>query len=148
MITLWIVVGVIALLIEAVTAAMTSIWFCAGCLAAVVGALCGAGVWVQLALFLAVSAVCFIFLYPRLKRFVKRSGHPTNADMLIGQHCTVTEPISALEGLGSVYIAGKTWSAKSADGRAVAAGTTVRVLDIQGVKLIVEPVSQPITNEA
>lgn len=146
MITLWAVAAGAFLVLEAVTAAMTSIWFCAGALAALIAAVCKSAVWLQIALFVAVSGVCFAVLYPRLKRFVKRSGQPTNADMLIGQECTVTADICALDGTGSVYIGGKTWSAKSADGSLIAAHTTVCVKAIEGVKLIVSPVSESITN--
>lgn len=142
MITVWAVAAGIFLVVEAITAAMTSIWFSAGCLAALIAALCHAAIWVQLVLFAAVSAVCFLLLYPRLKRFIKRSGQPTNADMLIGQECTVTEAIDPLRGTGSVYIAGKTWSAGSAEGAAIAAGQTVCVEQIQGVKLIVSPAEE------
>lgn len=140
MITLWAVAAAVFLVVEAVTAAMTSIWFCAGALAALIAAVCHAAVWVQLVLFLAVSGLCFVVLYPKLKRFIKRSGQPTNADRLLGQLCPVTADIDPLTGSGSVYIDGKTWSAKSASAAPIAAGQTVRVEEIQGVKLLVSPV--------
>lgn len=146
MITLWAIAAGAFLVLEALTAAMTSIWFTAGALAALIAALCKGAVWLQIVLFVAVSGVCFALLYPRLKRFVKRSGQPTNADRLIGQQCTVTADIRALDGSGSVYIGGKTWSAKSADGGDIPAGQIVRVTAIEGVKLLVSPVLESITN--
>lgn len=139
MVTLWAIAAAVFLIVEAITAAMTSIWFCAGCLAALIAALCHAAIWLQLLLFAAVSAVCFVVLYPRLKRFIKRSGQPTNADRLIGQECPVTADIDPLTGSGSVYIDGKTWSAKTLGNTTLAAGQIVRVEEIQGVKLIVSP---------
>lgn len=138
MITLWAVAAGVFLVVEAITAAMTSIWFSAGALAALIAALFHGALWLQLVLFIAGSTVCFVFLYPRLKRFIKRSGQPTNVDRLIGQQCPVTADINPITGSGSVYIDGKTWSAKSIV--AVAAGQLVRVEEIQGVKLIVSPV--------
>lgn len=146
MITLWAIAAGVFLVLEAISMAMTTIWFCAGSVAALIAALCGAAVWLQTVLFLAVSAACFVFLYPRLKNLLRRGGQPTNADMLIGQECSVTEAIDALNDRGSVYIAGKTWSARSAGGESIPAGQTVRVEAIQGVKLIVSPVTAAVHN--
>lgn len=142
MITLWAIAAGVFLLVEAVTAAMTSIWFTVGALAALIAAVCHAALWLQIGLFLVVSGLCFVLLYPRLRRFIKRSGQPTNIDRLIGQTCPVTADIDPLTGSGSVYIDGKTWSAKSTE--AIAAGQIVRVEEIQGVKLIVSPVEKQV----
>jgi membrane-bound serine protease (ClpP class) len=45
----------------------------------------------------------------------------------------------ALEPLGSVYVAGEEWSARTADGRALERGTPVRVITTEGLTVIVEP---------
>lgn len=41
---------------------------------------------------------------------------------------------------GAVRLSGVEWSARSADGSPVAAGTVVRIDAIEGVKLIVTPI--------
>ena len=46
-----------------------------------------------------------------------------------------------LEPLGSVYVAGEEWSARSVDGRPLERGTPVRVVATDGLTLIVEPES-------
>ena len=139
MIALWIVAAVVFLIIEAITAAMNSIWFVAGSLAALAGAALGAPIWAQVLLFAAVSGVCFAILYPRLKRLLKRDRQPTNADMVIGMECVVTQRIDNLAGTGAVSVGGKTWSARSADGRTFDLGQVVVADSIQGVKLMVSP---------
>ena len=113
MIILWIVAAVIFLIVEAVTAAMSSIWFLAGALAALAAAVLGAPVWLQVLVFIVVSGVCFAILYPRLKRLLRRDRQPTNADMVIGKECVVTQRIDNLAGTGAVAVGGKTWTARS-----------------------------------
>lgn len=139
MIILWIVAAVIFLIVEAVTAAMSSIWFLAGALAALAAAVLGAPVWLQVLVFIVVSGVCFAILYPRLKRLLRRDRQPTNADMVIGKECVVTQRIDNLAGTGAVAVGGKTWTARSASGESIEAGAVVVAGGIQGVKLIVSP---------
>ena len=139
MIALWTVAAVVFLIVEAVTAAMNSIWFVAGSLAALAGAALGAPVWAQFLLFIAVSGVCFAILYPRLKNLLKRDRQPTNADMVLGQECVVTQRIDNLSGTGAVSAGGKTWTARSAHGETFELGDVVVAETIQGVKLIVSP---------
>lgn len=140
MIIVWFAAAAAFLIIEAVTAAMNSIWFVVGALAALAAAALGAPVWAQVLLFAAVSGVCFAILYPRLKKLLRRDRKATNADMVIGQECVVTQRIDNLAGTGAVSVAGKTWTARTADGRTVEAGAVVLADSIQGVKLIVSPV--------
>jgi len=51
----------------------------------------------------------------------------------------VGEVRSPLSPLGSVIAAGEEWSAKSADGSALARGTPVRIISVEGLTLTVEP---------
>ena len=139
MVVVWIAAAVAFLIIEAATAAMSSIWFLAGALAALAAAALGVPLWGQLLLFAAVSGVCFAILYPRLKRLLKRDRQPTNADMVLGQPCVVTQRIDNLAGTGAVFVDGKTWTARSADGRILEPGAIVTADSIQGVKLMVSP---------
>ena len=51
----------------------------------------------------------------------------------------VTQTISNPAAQGEIKIMGQHWTARSADGREIPEGTMVRVLEIVGVKAIVEP---------
>lgn len=141
MIVFWAVAAGAFLILEAVTAAMTSIWFFAGSAAALIAAACSGPVWLQVVLFVAVSAACFLVLYPKLKNYLNKTKQATNADMVIGQICIVTETIDNLAACGTAEIGGKTWTARSADGSVIEAGTRARVERIEGVKLIVTEIS-------
>ena len=142
MVTLWIAAAVVFLIVEAATAAMNSIWFMAGSLAALAAAALGAPVWTQVLLFVAVSGVCFALLYPRLKNSLRRDRQATNADMVLGQECVVTQRIDNLAGTGAVSVGGRTWTARSAGGETIELGAVVTAQSIQGVKLIVSPVRE------
>ena len=123
---------------EAATVGLTSIWFAAGALAALIAALLGGAVWLQIALFLAVSLLCLAAVRPLAKRHLNNQVEHTNADRAIGQEAQVTEDIDNIRGKGAVIIRGVTWTARSEDGSAIPAGTMVKVLRIEGVKVFVE----------
>jgi membrane-bound serine protease (ClpP class) len=57
-----------------------------------------------------------------------------------GTHGVVRRP---LEPLGSAYIAGEEWSARSADDRPIDRGTPVTVVAVDGLTVLVEPDPQP-----
>ena len=142
MVIFWIVAAAAFLIVEAATAAMNSIWFMVGALAALASAALGAPLWTQMLLFIAVSGVCFAVLYPRLKDSLRRDRQATNADMVIGRECVVTQRIDNLAGTGAVSVGGRTWTARSADGETIELGAVVTAQSIQGVKLIVSPTQE------
>ncbi len=140
----WLVLLVAFAAAEAVTVGLTSIWFAAGALAALAAALLGGPLWVQITLFLAVSLLCLAAVRPLAKKHLNDRVEPTNADRVIGAQAQVTEDIDNIHGKGAVVIRGMTWSARSQDGGPITAGTMVRVLRIEGVKVFVEPIAAPV----
>ena len=137
MTTFWIIAMVVFLVIEAVTVGIVSVWFAIGALFAMVTAMLGANLWVQITVFLVVSAIALYFTRPLVKKFVNNKVEPTNADMLIGKECRVVETIDNLSGTGAVYVDGKTWTARSESDEVIPEGTLVTAKSIDGVKLIV-----------
>ena len=98
-----------------------------------------APLWLQLVWFFAVSIAAFAVTRPLVKKYINSRTQPTNADMLIGQECLVTEDIDNLAGRGAVAIGGKVWTARAQTDAPIPAGTAAIVLRIEGVKLIVTP---------
>ena len=135
---IWLVLLLLFAGAEAFTVGLTSIWFAAGALCALIAALLGAQLWVQIALFLAVSALCLLAVRPLAKRLLNSRVEATNADRVIGEQAQVTEDIDNIRGKGAVVIRGVAWTARSEDGSPVPAGALVRVLRIEGVKVFVE----------
>ena len=135
----WVLLGVTALaaFVEAVTMTLVSVWCVAGGLVAVFAAYFGASVPTQLLLFLGVSILTAAVVRPLAKKYADPHKVATNADRLLGMEAKVTEDIDNARASGAVYVDGKTWTARSADGQRLPAGTVVEIKGVEGVKLIV-----------
>ncbi len=141
----WMAVTVLLSVIEAVTANLVTVWFAVGAFGAVIAAAAGATASVQVAVFVLLSAVSLALTRPVMKKVTKKTGEATNADKAIGEICIVLEDIDNDRNMGAVSCLGKVWSARTVDGTAVKKDEKVRVIQIKGVKLIVEPVSAAVT---
>ncbi len=133
---LWLGLTILFGLIEAATVGLTSIWFAAGALAAMIAAAFSANIWVQLIVFALVSALLLIFTRPLVRKFLTPKLEATNADALIGQTALVIEEIDNDRETGAARIDGKVWSARSADGSVIETDQKGIVVRIEGVKLI------------
>jgi membrane protein implicated in regulation of membrane protease activity len=134
----WLIAMVVLLAVEALVPGLISIWFALGALAALISALFHAPFWLQVVWFVAVSALALLLTRPLVRKYVNNRTTPTNADMVIGKDAIVTEQIDNLRAKGAVLLDGKTWTARMEDeSQNAEAGETVRVLRIEGVKLIV-----------
>ena len=142
LVIVWAAATVVFLVAELATYGLTSIWFALGGLAALVAAALGAALWVQIALFAAVSAAALAATRPLAKKYVNGRAQPTNADRVLGTEAVVREDVDNLAETGTVFADGKIWSARSADGAALPAGTRVVVREIRGVRLVVVPAEE------
>ncbi len=133
----WLGAFVLFGVVEAATAGLTSIWFAAGALVALIATALGAQVWLQVTIFILASAAAIAATRPLVRRFGKRRRVATNADRVLGRTARVTEEINNLIPTGAVYVDGKTWTARSAGGGPIPSGAMVTVLAMEGVKLIV-----------
>lgn len=135
----WLVALVVFLVIEAVTLGLATIWFAGGALVALIAAMCGAGLGIQVASFLVVSLVLLIFTRPFAVRFLSKDTLKTNVDRVIGMEGVVTEEISNLAGTGKVSLGGNIWTARTEnEGGTIPVDAVVAVLRVEGVKLIVK----------
>lgn len=140
---IWLALIVVFLVMEAATVQLISTWFAAGALAAMIVSLIGGAVWLQIVVFLTVSIVLLVLLWPIARKHLKPKLVATNADALIGRVCTVTEEIDPVEG-GRVKLGDVTWSARSVSDTQIPAGTLVKVMKIQGAKVFVEQVKKEV----
>jgi len=134
----WLGATVVFGAVEALTVGIVSIWFALGSLAALIAAALHAEMWLQITVFLEVSAFALIATRPLVKKKILLRTTPTNSDMVIGESAVVEEEIDNLAGIGAVKVQGKIWSARSDNGEQIPAGSIVRVSKIEGVKLIVK----------
>ena len=139
MTAVWLAAMIVLLIVEGLAPGLVSIWFALGALAAMIAAMLGAPLWLQVLWFLIVSVVTLLLTRPLAKKLVNARATHTNADMAIGCDCVVTEEIDNIRGTGAVSVGGKIWTARMGrpDGKAEK-GAVVRAVRIEGVKLIVE----------
>lgn len=139
MCVLWIVVMVAAVIVEAASLTLLSIWFAAGALAAVIATLLGAGTGVQVGVFLSVSLILLAVTRPILKKFMPKKYIPTNGELDLGKTAVVIERIDGMTGTGRVRLEGVDWGAVSADGAVIEAGVSVTVIAKGAAYLTVTP---------
>ena len=144
----WLVLLVIFLAVELATMGLTTIWFAGGALAAFLVSLAGGSLTLQVVVFIAAAVILLIFTRPFAVKYINQNRVKTNADSLIGETAVVTEAIDNLAGAGQVRVNGQIWTARSSEeDRKIPEGTRVRILEISGVKLMVEPEERKFPDE-
>lgn len=136
----WLVLSLIFLAVELGTVALVSIWFVLGSVVALCAALAGMSLTWQIVLMLIVSGIgLIIFLMVKDKLNIGKNSHvPTNLDALVGEEAVVIEKINALDNKGLVRVKGREWRAlANLESEEIEVGEIVKILSIQGVKLIV-----------
>lgn len=141
---LWFVLLIVFILAEAATVTMVSAWFAAGALAALIAALLGAQLWLQVLVFLAVSAVTLAALRPIARRYFTPRLTRTNVDALAGKTCLVVADIDNTASCGQIKLGDVEWSARSTDGTPIPTGTQVKIDRVEGVKVYVTPAAAPV----
>ena len=139
----WLVLMVVFLAVEAATVTMVSLWFAAGSLAALAASLLHAPVWLQVVLFLAVSALLLAALRPMARKHFTPKLSKTNVDAVVGSRGYVTADIDNVSATGTVKLGAMEWTARSTAGTVIPKGTLVQVDKIEGVKAFVTPVEVP-----
>lgn len=134
----WFVLFVCLLVFELATWGLYTIWFALGALFATIVSIAGGPMWLQIVLFLAVSLLLLLFTRPLAKKYFNKNRVKTNVEMLLDKQVVVTQTIDNSREQGEISYNGMPWSARSADGHIVEAGSTVRIKAIEGVKVIVE----------
>ena len=142
-ILLWLIVIVVFVAMELSTVTLTSIWFAAGGLAALFVAMLGGNLIVQIIAFLIVAFGLLALTRKWSDKFLDGKKQSTNADRAIGEVVRVTERVSNLDRTGRAIVHGQDWTVRTEDDDiTIEKGELVRVLQIKGVKLIVEKVEE------
>ena len=138
----WLIAMVIFAVTELMTVSLVSIWFAVGALGAIIVALLGGGLILQVTVFLALAIVLLLGLRSVVRKHLAPRITKTNIDSLIGATGVVLTPVNNIAALGQVQISGVEWSARSTDNSHIPAGTLVKVDRIEGVKVFVSPAEE------
>lgn len=135
---IWLLLIAALLLVEAMTAGLTTIWFAGGAIVALIGAFLGGPVWLQSGLFAAVSLILLLVTRPLALKYMRKGSGKNSLDLMIGKDVLVTEKIDNLRGTGEAQLDGQFWMARSEDSdQIIEKGEVAVIRSIQGVKLIV-----------
>ncbi len=134
----WAIATVILVIVEFVTVDLIAVWLAGGALAAFLVSLFTGELWLQIVVFIVVSAILLIATRPIVRRISSEQKKvATNADSLIGKECIVKEEIDNLQNTGRVLADGLLWTARTSDGSRAQIGDVCVIESIVGVKLIV-----------
>ena len=143
MMIVWLAGIILFAILEGITVGLTSIWFAIGALAAMIVTSFGAGLPLQIIVFLVVSAGTLLFTRPLAKKYLSPQKIRTNADRVIGKTGIVTETIDNLKGTGAVSVGGVFWTARSERDEIIESDAQVIITRIEGVKVFVVKVPAP-----
>ena len=137
----WIVLLIVAVVVELITMGLTSIWFAGGALVALIASALNGPLWLQIACFVVVSVLLLLFTRPIAVKYFNKDRVKTNAESIVGQQAIVLSQVDNLQGIGQVSVGGQEWSARSvSDDEILEPGNVVEVVAISGVKLICKQV--------
>ena len=135
---IWLIIAILFFILEMMGPGFLLFWVGVGALITMVVSLFVDSLVVQIGVFTISSILLLFFTRPFVKKFTKNDTTITNANSIIGKKAIVTKEINSLKGTGQIKINGEAWSAKSSNEDIIEEGAKVTVLNINGVKAIVE----------
>ena len=130
---IWLGLLIVFLIIEIITVGLTTIWMAGGTLVALIICLAGLNLWCQIISFLIVSFILLLFTY------INCHHEKTNYEQIIGKVVKITKKVDNLEETGAAVVNGLEWTARTKNtGEILNPGDFAKVVEISGVKLIVE----------
>ena len=137
---IWLALVILFVVVELISLGLTSIWFAAGALVAGIVAMVGGPFWLQVILFMVVSAVLLACTRGFGKRHLDSKIDKTNAEGLVGKSSIVIETIDNASSTGKIRIGDIEWTARAVnETQVIPKDSKVIIREIKGVKCMVEP---------
>lgn len=137
MTVVWLIIVLALAFIEIITVNLVTVWFVASGLVALVATYFDVSPLIQVAIFVLLGTLLLITTKKPLEKLLNKTKQKTNLDRVIGMEAIVTEEITKTKS-GEVKVDGKRWTAIA--NKSIKENSTVKILKIDGVKLIVEEV--------
>ena len=134
----WIILLVLAVIVEIATTDLTSIWFAVGALFALILNLFVEDelIWLQIIIFAGVSIASMFLIKPFIKKKFNSTVVETNVHALVGKTVIVISPIS-LHNPGSIKVEGIEWTAITEEEK-FEPGDLVEIVSVTGNTLLVK----------
>lgn len=139
---IWLIISGIFFVMEIITVGFLVFWFALGALITAIVSVFTDNLIIQTAVFVISSTLLLFLTKPFVKKLSRKDSVQTNAYSIIGKKGIVTRKIDSKKGIGQVKIGSEVWTAKSTS--AISEGTEVVVKEIDGVKVVVEPLLDPV----
>ena len=137
---IWLGIMIVLLLTEAATVGLTTIWFAAGALAAMVLCALGVGAFGQWTVFFIVSLVLLYFTRPIALKWMTPYKLRTNYENAVDKTVRITERVDNIAGTGAAVLNGQEWTVRmQQDDVTLEPGELATVAAVEGVKLILIP---------
>ena len=144
----WLIAAGVFFIFEIFTLGFLVFWFGIGALLAMVVSFFTSNVIIQSSVFVISSGILIFATKPFVKKFAKSNDTaPTNVYSVIGKIGKVTEDIDNIQGTGIIKVAGEEWSAICNGNITISKGTEVKVLEVRGVKALVEPINSSVSQK-
>ena len=135
----WLILAVVLSVIEIITMGLTTIWFAAGAVVALILSFFATPIPLQVAVFLIVSIVVLVLVRPMAGRYFNNRTAKTNIDAYVGRKLIVKTEIDNIRNTGKIDMDGSTWLASAVrDDDIIHEGEEVVVRQVRGARLIVE----------
>lgn len=137
-----IVIGIVAFIFEIFTAGFISASIGIGLIIAATGNYIGLDIKWQILLFAFGVALSFFLIRPIITKYgYSNDKTKTNKDALISKTGRVTQEIDNSKNTGRVSIDGDDWKAVSKDNEIIELGQKVKIIEIDSIVLIVQPLN-------
>lgn len=135
---IWLIAAGFFFVAEIITVGFFIFWLGIGALLAMLVSFITDSIIIQIAVFVISSSILLFFTKPLERRITKADKVLTNSFSLIGKEGVVLMDINPLEASGQVKVNGEIWSATTKNNSIIPKGSQIKVLKIDGVKLVVE----------
>jgi len=143
MTTFWIVIFVVFMIFELFKLDLFGICIATGCLAGLIAKLLHLQSFVQVIIFVIITVVMFVFVRPVALIGMQKAKGKKQISSMIGKNAVVVSEINNRERIGRVKFNDTEWQARSSRNDTILlVGTVVKILDVNGVKLIVKKVGR------
>ncbi len=140
---IWLIIAGVCFILEIATVGFLVFWFGVAALITCLISLFVPSIIAQTVIFIVLSIILILLSRPFAKKIGRKDNVVTNSNAIIGKEAIVIKEIDGKTGkVGQVKVLGDTWSAICEDSNIVIpVDSTVKVSKIDGVKLIVEPIT-------
>lgn len=139
---IWLIAAGIFFIAEIMTVGFMIFWLGIAALVVTVISLFVDNIFIQMAIFVVLSAILLLLTKPFIDKFVTKKDDKvaTNAFSIIGKEAKVIKKTDSVTKLGQIKVGTETWTAKDTNDGVLEEGEIVKIDSIDGVKAIVSKI--------